>query len=171
MQITTIGLDIAKNVFQVHGIDAEEKVAVRKQLRRDKVMAFFKALPPCLIGMEACAMAHYWARKLSVLAGHWRYAHMTTLPCDPVNPPLLGMTEVVSEDAVRRVSLEGHRTGPNQAGTHPELCHGPAASVMQSRASSNPFCHPFPHHQAFTPENLCTASIVMTLRSDFHVKT
>ena len=50
MQVTTIGLDIAKNVFQVHGIDAKEKVVVRKQLRRNKVMAFFKALPPCLIG-------------------------------------------------------------------------------------------------------------------------
>ena len=69
MQITTIGLDIAKNVFQVHGIDAKEKVVVRKQLRRDKVMGFFKALSPCLIGMEACATAHYWARELTKL-GH-----------------------------------------------------------------------------------------------------
>src|SRR6266436_9297728 len=69
MQITTIGLDIAKNVFQVHGIDATEKVVVRKQLRRSQVIAFFKALPPCLIGMEACATAHYWARELTKL-GH-----------------------------------------------------------------------------------------------------
>ena len=65
MQITTIGLDIAKNVFQVHGIDAAEKVVVRKQLRRGQVIAFFAALPPCLIGMEACATAHYWARELT----------------------------------------------------------------------------------------------------------
>src|ERR1700732_2429316 len=69
MQITTIGLDIAKNVFQVHGIDATEKVVVRKQLRRSQVLAFFEALPPCLIGMEACATAHYWARELTKL-GH-----------------------------------------------------------------------------------------------------
>ena len=69
MQITTIGLDNAKNVFQVHGIDANEKVVVRKQLRRSQVIAFFKALPPCLIGMEACAIAHYWARELTKL-GH-----------------------------------------------------------------------------------------------------
>src|ERR1700675_3667278 len=69
MQVTTIGLDIAKNVFQVHGIDAAEKVVVRKQLRRSQVLAFFKALPPCLIGMEACATAHYWARELTKL-GH-----------------------------------------------------------------------------------------------------
>jgi transposase len=63
MQITTIGLDIAKNVFQVHGIDAAEKVVVRKQLRRNQVLEFFKALPPCLIGMEACATAHYWVAR------------------------------------------------------------------------------------------------------------
>jgi transposase len=69
MQVTTIGLDIAKNVFQVHGIDAAEKVVVRKQLRRRQVLEFFKALPPCLIGMEACATAHYWARELTKL-GH-----------------------------------------------------------------------------------------------------
>src|SRR6202165_3401898 len=69
MQITTIGLDIAKNVFQVHGINAAEKVVVRKQLRRGQVMKFFAALPPCLIGMEACASAHYWARELTKL-GH-----------------------------------------------------------------------------------------------------
>src|ERR1700726_2104014 len=69
MQITTIGLDIAKNVFQVHGIDTMEKVVVRKQLRRSQVIGFFKALPPCLVGMEACATAHYWARELRKL-GH-----------------------------------------------------------------------------------------------------
>jgi transposase len=69
MQITTIGLDIAKNMFQVHGIDAAEKVIVRKQLRRGQVMKFFAALPPCLVGMEACATAHYWARELTKL-GH-----------------------------------------------------------------------------------------------------
>jgi transposase len=69
MQITTIGLDIAKNVFQVHGIDAAEKVVFRKQLRRGQMLAFFKALPPCLVGMEACATSHYWARELTKL-GH-----------------------------------------------------------------------------------------------------
>src|SRR5215472_343986 len=69
MQITTIGLDIAKNVFQIHGIDAAEKVVVRKQLRRSQVMKFFATLSPCLVGMEACATAHYWARELTKL-GH-----------------------------------------------------------------------------------------------------
>jgi transposase len=69
MQITTIGLDIAKNVFQVHGIDSDEKVVVRKQLRRGQVMRFFEELSPCLVGLEACATAHYWARELTKL-GH-----------------------------------------------------------------------------------------------------
>src|SRR5436305_3183777 len=69
MQITTIGLDIAKNVFQVHCIDAAEKVVVRKQLRRGQVLRFFAPLPPCLVGLEACATAHYWARELTKL-GH-----------------------------------------------------------------------------------------------------
>jgi transposase len=69
MQINTIGFDLAKNVFQIHGVDADEKVVVRKQLRRSQVIAFFAALPPCLIGMEACASAHYWARELRKL-GH-----------------------------------------------------------------------------------------------------
>src|SRR5919201_2243295 len=69
MQVTTIGLDIAKNAFQVHGIDAAEKVVIRKPLRRAQVMKFFETVPPCLVGMEACATAHYWARELAKL-GH-----------------------------------------------------------------------------------------------------
>ena len=69
MQVTTIGLDLAKNVFQVHGIDATEKVVIRKQLRRGQVIKFFEALAPCLVGMEACATAHHWARELTKL-GH-----------------------------------------------------------------------------------------------------
>ena len=62
-------MDIAKNVFQVHAIDAAEKVVARKPLRRSQVIAYFKALPPCLVGMEACASAHHWARELTKL-GH-----------------------------------------------------------------------------------------------------
>jgi transposase len=69
MQISTIGLDLAKHVFQVHGIDADENVVVRKQLRRSQVMTFFEKLAPCLVGIEACASAHHWARELEQL-GH-----------------------------------------------------------------------------------------------------
>lgn len=69
MQVTTVGLDLAKNVLQVHGVNAHGKVVLRKQLRRDQVAAFFANLPACLIGMEACGSAHHWARKLQAL-GH-----------------------------------------------------------------------------------------------------
>jgi transposase len=69
MQITTIGLDLAKSVFQVHGVDAAGQVTVRKKLRRAEMLKFFEGLAPCLVGMEACATAHHWARQLSAL-GH-----------------------------------------------------------------------------------------------------
>ncbi len=64
MEITTIGLDLAKNVFQVHGVNERGRSVLRKQLKRDQVAPFFANLPPCLIGIEACASAHHWARKL-----------------------------------------------------------------------------------------------------------
>ena len=67
--VSTIGLDIAKSVFQVHGIDAEGKVVIRRQLKRRYVLAFFQKLPPCLIGIEACASSHHWSRELQAL-GH-----------------------------------------------------------------------------------------------------
>ena len=68
-EITTIGLDLAKHVFQVHGVDASGVTVVRKRLRRSEVLAFFTRLPRCLIGLEACATAHYWARELQAI-GH-----------------------------------------------------------------------------------------------------
>src|SRR2546425_6178814 len=67
--ITTIGLDIAKSVFQVHGIDAGGKVIIRRQLKRRYVLAFFEKLPACLVGIEACASSHHWSRELQAL-GH-----------------------------------------------------------------------------------------------------
>ncbi|MGH6918364.1 MAG: IS110 family transposase, partial [Geminicoccaceae bacterium] len=69
MQVTTIGLDIAKNVFQVHGVDARGKVVLRKRLARAKVLEFFANLPRCLVGLEAGGGAHHWARELQAL-GH-----------------------------------------------------------------------------------------------------
>lgn len=69
MKITTVGIDLAKNVFQVHGVDERGKAVLKKQLRRDQMATFFVNLPPCLIGMEACGSAHHWARKLQGM-GH-----------------------------------------------------------------------------------------------------
>src|ERR1700744_140846 len=68
-RVTTIGLDIAKSVFQVHGVDAEGNVVIRRRLKRRYVLAFFQKLPPCLVGIEACASAHHWSRELQAL-GH-----------------------------------------------------------------------------------------------------
>jgi len=69
MEVTTIGLDLAKHWFQVHGINNEGSVIVRKRLRRAEVLGFFAELPPCLVGIEACATAHHWARQIA-RAGH-----------------------------------------------------------------------------------------------------
>jgi transposase len=69
MKITTVGIDLAKSVFQIHGVDARGKAVLRKQLKRSEMAMFFANLPPCLIGMEACSSAHHWARKL-IAVGH-----------------------------------------------------------------------------------------------------
>jgi transposase len=126
MQITTVGLDIAKNVFQVHGIDAAEKVVVRKQLRRGQVMKFFEALPPCLVGMEACATAHYWARELTKL-GH----EVRLMPAKDVkayvkrNKNDAADAEAICE-AVRRPTMRfvgfGRAAGPADAAPRARSC-------------------------------------------------
>lgn len=69
MNVKRIGIDLAKQVFQLHGVDYNEKVVLKKQLTRTKMLTYFQSLPPCLIGMEACGSAHYWARELQKL-GH-----------------------------------------------------------------------------------------------------
>ena len=68
-EVNTIGLDIAKSVFQVHGVDADGAVVIRKRISRAKVLEFFAALPSCVVGIEACPSAHHWSRKLQAL-GH-----------------------------------------------------------------------------------------------------
>ena len=68
-EVTTIGLDLAKSVFQAHGADRSGGVVFRKKLRRDQLLAFFASQPRCIVAMEACASAHYWAREIAAL-GH-----------------------------------------------------------------------------------------------------
>jgi transposase len=81
MQVTTVGVDLAKNVFQVHGITETGKVVFNRTIRRAQLLAFFEDLPPCLVGMEACGSSHYWARQLSAL-GH----DVRLIPANYVKP-------------------------------------------------------------------------------------
>jgi transposase len=99
--ISTIGLDIAKSVFQVHGVDAAGQVVVRRQLRRRHVLAFFQKLPPCLVGIEACASSHHWSRELQAL-GHT----VRLMPPAYVKP------------YVKRQKNEHHRCGGDLRGGH-----------------------------------------------------
>ena len=106
MKTTTIGLDLAKSVFQVHGVDDAGTVTVRKKLRRAEVLAFFGELPCCLIGMEACATSHYWARELTAL-GH----EVRLMPPNYVKPYVRRQkndaadAEAICEAVTRRITI------------------------------------------------------------------
>ena len=96
MQITTIGLDLAKSVFQVHGVDAAGQVVVRKSLRRSQMLPFFAKLPSCLVGIEACGTSHHWARELIKL-GH----EVRLMPPAYVKPYVKrGKTDAADAEAV-----------------------------------------------------------------------
>jgi transposase len=96
MEITTIGLDLAKSVFQVHGVDATGQVVIRRSLRRSQMMPFFARLPSCLIGMEACGTSHFWARELIKL-GH----QVRLMPPAYVKPYVKrGKTDAADAEAV-----------------------------------------------------------------------
>src|ERR1700684_3762523 len=96
MQITTIGLDLAKSVFQVHGVDATGQVVVRKSLRRPQMLPFFAKLPSCLVGIEACGTSHHWARELIKL-GH----DVRLMPPSYVKPYVKrGKTDAADAEAI-----------------------------------------------------------------------
>lgn len=97
MQVTTIGLDLAKDVFQAHGITADGSVVFNRSIRRGQVLAFFEKLPPCLVGIEACGSAHYWARELKAI-GH----DVRLMPAFYVKPYVKrGKTDAVDAEAIR----------------------------------------------------------------------
>ena len=124
MEISTIGLDLAKRIFQVHGIDAASKVVVRKALRRSQLLPFFAKLPPCLVGMEACGTSHHWARELKRLGHDVRLmppayvkpyvkrgktdANDAEAICEAVSRPTMRFVAVKSPEQQAALSL--HRT-------------------------------------------------------------
>ena len=116
-EVTTIGLDLAKKVFQVHGVDAAGMVVIRRSLRRRQVLVFFAKLPPCLVGLEACATAHYWAREITRL-GHqvrlippaYAKAYVRRNKNDPADAAAI--CEAVGRPSMRFVT---HKTETQQA--------------------------------------------------------
>lgn len=96
MEITTIGLDIAKRVFQAHGVGATGRAVLRRRLGRAEVLEFFRALPPCLVGIEACGTAHHWAREIRGL-GH----EVRLIPASYVKPYVKrGKTDAADAEAI-----------------------------------------------------------------------
>lgn len=111
MNITTLGIDIAKNVFQLHGTNERGKVELRKRLRRDQLLTYMANLPPCLVGMEACSGAHYWARKFQA------YGHTVKLIAPQYVKPYVktnkndyndaeGINEAVGRPSMRFVGIK-----------------------------------------------------------------
>lgn len=127
MNVTTIGIDLAKTVFSIHGTDQHGKVVVRKRLNRPKLLAFFAQLPPCLIGMEACSGAHYWAREMTKLGHDARIiAPRFVAPyrkssknddndaeaiCEAVSRPNMRFVPIKTEDQQATLSLHRIRRG------------------------------------------------------------
>ena len=112
MEVITIGVDLAKNVFQVHSVDAEGDVVIGRQLRRSRVLPFFEKLPPCLIGMEACATAHHWARQLigfghevRLMPPHYVKPYVKRGKNDAADAAAIG--EAVTRPTMRFVSVKG----------------------------------------------------------------
>ena len=110
-EVATIGLDLANKVFQVHGVDAAAMVVVRRSLRRRQVLAFFTKLPPCLVGIEACATAHYWGREIGK-PGHrvrlippaYAKAYVRRNKNDPADAAAI--CEVVDRPSMRFVTIK-----------------------------------------------------------------
>ncbi len=118
MEISTIGLDLAKSIFQVHAVDTSGEIVVRKALRRAQVLPFFTKLPPCLIGMEACGTSHYWAREL-VKLGH----EVKLMPPAYVRPYVKrGKTDAADAEAIC------------EAVTRPSMRFVPVKSAKQQAA-------------------------------------
>jgi transposase len=154
-RVATVGLDIAKSVFQVHGINAIGTVAVRRKLSRGRVLAFFEALPPCLVGMEACNTSHHWARELIALGHDVRLmpaqyvkpyvkrvkndAADAEAICEAVTRPTMRFVPVKTPEQqsvmmLHRVHPAAHPAHERHAGSHGGFRLGGAGRAHGSRA-------------------------------------
>ena len=128
--VTTIGLDIAKSVFQVHGVDAAGQVLIRRQLKRRTVLAFFEKLPPCLVGIEACTSSHHWSRELQALGPNVR-----------LMPPAL--REALCQTAEERCDrCGGHLRGSHQGEHAVRRDQDARAAELPDTPPHTPFAHP-----------------------------
>src|SRR5262245_12601915 len=166
--ITTVGFDIAKSVFQVHGVDASGQLIVRRQLRRRQVIAFFQKLPPCLVGIEACASSHYWSRELHAL-GH----RVRLMPPAYVKPYVkrqkndMADAEAICE-AVTRANMRfvATKTPEQQSGlvlhrTAPSV--DPPADLSDQRDPCSP-CRVWRHRAGRTQR--CRGTVICRCRSE-----
>ena len=128
--ITTIGLDIAKSVFQVHGVNAAGQVVIRRQLKRRYVLAFFEKLSPCLVGIEACASSHHWSRELQAL-GHT----VRLMPPAYVKPHVKRQKNDESQYAVR-ANEDARAAKLPDAPSHAPSVHSPTDGCDQCEPSS-----------------------------------
>ncbi len=131
--ITTIGLDIAKSVFQVHGVDAGGQVVIRRQLKRRYVLAFFQKVPPSLVGIEACASSHHWSRELKAL-GH----NVRLIPPAYVKPYVKRQKNDAADaeaicEAVTRANMRFVPTKNSRAAKR----HGASSNASSVHASAN----------------------------------
>jgi transposase len=138
-EVSTIGLDIAKSVFQVHGVDVAGAVVIRKRISRAKVLEYFGELPPCLVGIEACPSAHHWGRKLQAL-GHT----VKLIPPSYVKAYLkrskndandaAAICEAVTRPSMRFVPIKTRTADRLDAGPDPAIAGAPADDVEQCPA-------------------------------------
>jgi hypothetical protein len=154
MEITTVGLDIAKRVFQLHGVDAAGKTVLRRKLQRSEVLAFFKALSPCLVGIEACGTAHYWAREIRELGHEVRLmppsyvapyvkrgktdAADAAAICEAVTRPTMRSVPIKTAEQQSRIDVAPNArlvgAAKDDAGERPTWAHG---RVRRHRASGH----------------------------------
>ena len=143
METVTIGMDIAKSVFVVHGVDAAGEVVIRRRLTRRKVLPFFEKLPACLVGIEACAAAHYWGRQLREL-GH----DVRLMPPSYVKPYVKrqkndaadaeAICEAVTRPTMRFVAIKTPRAAKRAVSS-------PGSADADPPANPACQCHPRPH--------------------------